>query len=653
MGYRDRNQQRTFFRGRERSRLFMLVLMLAFLAVAIPRTRDPRMWSWLKSGEITRTETMAADPVAMAGLNSGGPWAHQRFVMADAPAAAPEVAPVAPAPAAKAPETKTSESKTADDSANSPSQHQPGPAPAASKQSGANDVEPLDHDELELRALKEESQLLKDGSLASAPLEMAAYWRLMRWAEKMPLDDMAKRAVPANYRELLKAPSKYRGKLVRLEMNARKITSSPAPADNPLGLTTTYELWGTTKESEGRLFNIQAGHLPVGMALGPRVDEDIIVYGYFLKLQGYLPGGAEPNSKPLYSPVIIGRVMLKKPKDAATQAAVAAAAPVAVAVAGAPADKPADTPAADAPAAATPPGATSGPLDADVKERDALGEEIEGIKDKITDLDRQQPKGAYWRLMRWAQTGQMPDLSRRAVQGTLYNDFVQYSDKYRGKLVRLDLHVKQIVAYDAPADNAAGVKTIYQLSGPTEESQGFPFLVDTPVLPTGMALGSNLKEEVTVYGYFLRLQGYQPVGAAPGAKPLYAPLIIGRVVWHRAPETPPAPEAGVWIWVWLIVAAIVATAGWAAATGLFRKRSVTADARADLKRQGFSPFEQDETSEKPDEEAESEDEGGFDFNPNASGEDDAAIKEPTIDDTSLDIDVGTPRPDKDKPAGPG
>ncbi len=47
-----------------------------------------------------------------------------------------------------------------------------------------------------------------------------------------------------------------------------------------------------------------------------------------------------------------------------------------------------------------------------------------------------------------------------------------------------------------------------------------------------------------MYGYFFKLQGYQPGNAAPNAAPLAAPMIVGRVDWIQlVTPTNPAETA--------------------------------------------------------------------------------------------------------------
>ena len=58
-------------------------------------------------------------------------------------------------------------------------------------------------------------------------------------------------------------------------------------------------------------------------------------------------------------------------------------------------------------------------------------------------------------------------------------------------------------------------------------------VVVTPELLPGFPTDVDIAETVRVYGYFFKLQGYQPANPKPNAPPLAAPMIVGRVEWVR------------------------------------------------------------------------------------------------------------------------
>jgi hypothetical protein len=70
-----------------------------------------------------------------------------------------------------------------------------------------------------------------------------------------------------------------------------------------------------------------------------------------------------------------------------------------------------------------------------------------------------------------------------------------------------------------------------------------------------------LEERATFYGYFLKLQGYYRAGAKPDERPLAAPLLIGRVVWHSAAAAQAQGESFSQVFWVAISGAVLAVAG--------------------------------------------------------------------------------------------
>src|SRR5207245_747442 len=109
-----------------------------------------------------------------------------------------------------------------------------------------------------------------------------------------------------------------------------------------------------------------------------------------------------------------------------------------------------------------------------------------------------------------------------------FNDFVRSPASLRGKLIHLDLHVHRILSYDAEPGNAAGIKTVYEFVGNTDQSQAWLYFAVSGELPPGLPTGLSVDERVSFYGYFFKLQGYHEGGAKPNARPLFGPLLVGR-----------------------------------------------------------------------------------------------------------------------------
>ena len=174
----------------------------------------------------------------------------------------------------------------------------------------------------------------------------------------------------------------------------------------------------------------------------------------------------------------------------------------------------------------------SGPTDLDEEERDAAIEEFQALTDRTLEMHPEE-MNAYWRLFSWMQNQSPAGLRKRAIKDVVMNDFIQSADDFRGKLVALDLNVRRVLRYPAPK-NRLGIKNVYEVTGFTTESQAWLYIGLTADLPKGMPIGSSVEERATFYGYFLKLQGYYRAGAKPDERPLAAPLLIGRMVWHSA-----------------------------------------------------------------------------------------------------------------------
>jgi hypothetical protein len=174
----------------------------------------------------------------------------------------------------------------------------------------------------------------------------------------------------------------------------------------------------------------------------------------------------------------------------------------------------------------------TGPTDLDEEEREGAREEFQAVTDRTFEMHPEE-MNAYWRLFSWAQNQSVAGLSKRAVKDVVYNDFIQTPDDFRGRLVALDLNVRRVLRGPATR-NRVGIKNVYEVVGFTTESQAWLYFCLAADLPKGMPVGSTVEENATFYGYFLKLQDYYRAGASPDEKPLTAPVLIGRLVWHSA-----------------------------------------------------------------------------------------------------------------------
>jgi hypothetical protein len=188
--------------------------------------------------------------------------------------------------------------------------------------------------------------------------------------------------------------------------------------------------------------------------------------------------------------------------------------------------------------------------DLDPEEIEAAREEFQAVSDRAPMLKEEMP--SYWRLLKWARQQSIEDLQRRASRSVAFTDFVEAPDQNRGKLVHLRLHVMRSHSYDTP-DSPIGVKRLYEAWGWTDEAYPWLYVVVFPERPPGMPIGSDARAEISFEGYFLKLMSYEP-HQSPG-KPLFAPLLLGRVVWH--PVQASGGSNPTWFWITCVAGGVV------------------------------------------------------------------------------------------------
>jgi hypothetical protein len=244
-------ERRSMFRGNELPRLMTMLAMLAVLFMLIQRARDPGMWKWLVD-------------------DSGGG--------ASRPAET---------------QTPTSQAKPSTPSRQTAKKEVPPPLATG----------PTDQDPDEASAVAEEFQAVTDGTLEIQVEEMKSYKRILDWVRHQPFALLAKRARrDLVFNDLYNTPDKYRGQLVALDLNVRRVLKYDFEGQR------VYEVWGWTTESKTWLYVAVVLDLPQGMPIGADVYEKARLAGYFFKLQGYHEAGAKPHAKPLRTPLLLGRL---------------------------------------------------------------------------------------------------------------------------------------------------------------------------------------------------------------------------------------------------------------------------------------------------------------------------------------------------------
>ena len=175
----------------------------------------------------------------------------------------------------------------------------------------------------------------------------------------------------------------------------------------------------------------------------------------------------------------------------------------------------------------------TGPNHKDDEELAAAQRNFEFIIDRAPLKSREMD--AYWRLMAWSRTEPLADLEKAAKRDVAFTQLWDQPERYRGQSIRLRLHVRRVLEYDAP-ENPHGFSKVYEAWGWTDESSTFPYVIVLPEKPKGLRIGEEVSSEVVFVGHFLKIMSYtDKLGKTRGA-----PLLIGR---SRLVATAPAPSS--------------------------------------------------------------------------------------------------------------
>jgi hypothetical protein len=285
------------FSSGEMLRLLSMITMLVVIAMLMSRARDPSVWRWLASDEAAEPEPDTA-----------------KTMLAEAPSPAADSK--APAAAASTP----------------PDQPAGGSEAGRASLSQANGLAALtDQDDEEWDAFKEEALALDDFTFFFQREEMEAYDRLVRWTLRQSFEGMWQRAGSergrVTFNDFVQNRKQLRGKLVRLDLHLRRVLKMPEKTRDG---TELYEAWGYTTQSGGWLYSVVIVDKPDDLPVGELIQEDVRVAGYFLKMLSYHSALSKPGDKPLYAPVLVGRVVrIKAPGPPPSETAWVAESPTA------------------------------------------------------------------------------------------------------------------------------------------------------------------------------------------------------------------------------------------------------------------------------------------------------------------------------------
>lgn len=183
--------------------------------------------------------------------------------------------------------------------------------------------------------------------------------------------------------------------------------------------------------------------------------------------------------------------------------------------AGAPASKPAGAKAEPAEVI------VPGPNETDPDELATLRSHLNVVQDREPLKPYEMP--AYWQLLRWSRTRPFEELEKLARRDVPYSHLWEEPGLYRGQLIRLKLHARRVLTYDAP-ENPLGLNTVYEAWGWTEDSRSFPFVVVFPEKPASVPVGTDIDADIVFVGYFVKWMSYRAFDTKKNA-----PLLVGRV----------------------------------------------------------------------------------------------------------------------------
>lgn len=215
----------------------------------------------------------------------------------------------------------------------------------------------------------------------------------------------------------------------------------------------------------------------------------------------------------------------------------------------------------DAASAAVTESIVPGPSDLDREERDEAERQFQAVTDRTPLTGVDMP--TYWRFMRWSRSQPLAEMEQRAAPAVKFACYFEEAEDYRGRLIRMRLHVRRVLKYTAPK-NTAGVETVYEIWGWTDDSLSHPLVVVTSELPARVKIGPEVRAEAVFAGYFLKTMSYE------ADKVRSAPLLIGKirtirraVVATSAIHGLPRNSMPEWGWVWFAaIAGVAALLGW-------------------------------------------------------------------------------------------
>ncbi|MFO1066717.1 MAG: hypothetical protein U0892_22900 [Pirellulales bacterium] len=135
---------------------------------------------------------------------------------------------------------------------------------------------------------------------------------------------------------------------------------------------------------------------------------------------------------------------------------------------------------------------------------------------------------SYYRFLKEAKTFTHDELYEAANKKHKFDDLYSHAATHRGELIGLDVSVWRVNRFDVKGENVAGLDHVYEVWGVTKQSQSWMYVFLVPEIPAWVEENVHHRPQVRFAGYFYKLQAYHSGKSTPGARPLVAPLLIGR-----------------------------------------------------------------------------------------------------------------------------
>ncbi|HZZ81312.1 MAG TPA: hypothetical protein VFE62_22605 [Gemmataceae bacterium] len=116
---------------------------------------------------------------------------------------------------------------------------------------------------------------------------------------------------------LQKTPGAFRGKIITVKGNVRRILKSYAPRHTTSDIQFIYTTEIRTREKKEPPFAVMFTELPPGVSYKDPVNLDVTFYGYFLGMVSF-PGDVKKRERDVTAPYLVGKTLIVGPVPAVT-----------------------------------------------------------------------------------------------------------------------------------------------------------------------------------------------------------------------------------------------------------------------------------------------------------------------------------------------